>query len=300
MRNIIQLKLFTFIVVLLLDLCKPVFAIEPIKVATSFVIIQDLVEQIGGEYVETFSVVPRGQDSHNFQLRPSDVIRLSQADVLFVNGLHFDEWVDHYIDGLSDDKQKIPVITLSEGMPVQIKHDGHAWLNLQNAEHYTQVIAKTLAELIPERANYFFLRQQQYKVRLAGLYESMNENLSEIPLDKRRIITSHDALTYLAKAFDIQVVAPQGTGHFSKASAKDMAKLIHLVRAEQIKVLFMQELNDSKLLQQVAKETGLSFGDSLFVDTFSDKPTEPQSYYELMHWNISAIIRGLEANITKN
>jgi len=283
------------VLLMLLLLTTSAFA-KPLVVAT-FSILGDMVHQIGDDKVDIKILVGPNEDTHVYEPRPQDAKYLSQADLVVVNGLGFEGWLERLIEA-SGFKGK--VVSASAGIvPLEREVNGkkttdpHAWHSLKNAQIYVDNIAKGLSELLPNESSFFKSRADAFKKSLQNLEAKTHEALKTIPLSKRKVITGHDAFAYLGDEFNIQFYAPQGMSTESEPSAKSVAELINLIKKEKVKAIFVENISNPRLVEQIANESGVQIGGILYSDALSPPGTEADTYLKMMEYNLDAITKAL-------
>lgn len=284
-----------------------------IPVTASFSILGDLVKQVGQSHVQVSTLVGPNGDAHVFQPSPQDSIKLTQSKLFVVNGLGFEGWMDRLVTA---SHYKGKVLTASEGIkPRQLTEaeeeheaeehheeahhhdhgafDPHAWHSIPNTVAYVQNIAKGLSQIDPEHQKEYQQNAQQYIEQLQELDVSLIKKFSAIPTDKRKMITSHDAFGYLSARYHITILAPQGMSTESEASAKDVAAMIKQIRKENIKALFVENISDPRLIQQLSRETGVQPGKELYSDALSASDGPASTYLDMMRYNTRQILSAL-------
>ena len=261
-----------------------------IRVVTSFSILEDLVNKLGGEYVVVANLVDRNQDAHTYQPKPSDAVAIAKADLVVFNGLAFEGWITRLIKNSGyKNKQLIAsdgVNAIQNGEEV----DPHAWQSFNNIRVYIQNITHTLITLRPQHTDEFTQRQQQYLNALNVLENKLLKELADIPQNKRIVVTSHDAFGYLEREFDIRFLAPLGLSIEIEASAQDVANVIDQIREQNVKALFVENINSPRLLERIASETNAVIGGRLYSDALSDVDGPAGTYLKMMQHNINSLI----------
>ncbi len=271
-----------------------------IKVVASFSILGDLVSNVGGELVDVSTIVGPDSDAHAYEPKPQDVKALADANLVVVNGLGFEGWQQRLIDASGYSKK---VVTVSEGitaLPADEHHDHdesksehfdpHAWQDIRHAMAYVSAIARGLCEVDASGCQTYKANALAYTARLDKLSAEIKREFDVIPVDQRIIITSHDAFSYLGKAFDITFLAPEGISAEADAAAGDVAKLIRQIRNEKAKALFVESISDPRLLEQIAQETGLVIGGTLYSDALSGLEGPAATYIDMMRHNTRLLV----------
>jgi zinc/manganese transport system substrate-binding protein len=283
---------------------------DTIKVVATFSILGDLVKNVGGEHVEVTVLVPPDGDAHAYQPTPSDARAVGAAAVMVTNGLGLEGWLSRLM-GATQFKGKLVVastgvkpLTMDEEeeeetpKPAKPKRvsDPHAWQNLANGQIYVDNIMKGLAAADPADAAAFQAAGAAYKQQLAALDAKVREMVAAVPKEKRRVITTHDAFQYYGKAYGVQFLAPLGISTENEPSAGDLAKLERQIKREHIKALFLENVTNSQMIAQIAKDTGGIVGPPLFSDALS-KPDEPAgTYVKMFEHNTATLVEGMKNN----
>jgi ABC-type Zn uptake system ZnuABC Zn-binding protein ZnuA len=272
---------------------------SPVRAVGSFSILSDLIKSVGGDKVQVASIVPADTDSHEFEPSPQDVLTIAQGQVLFLNGLNFEEWLTDLIANAGN--PNLRQVTLSDRLPVlgaggpdpeHAAGNPHLWLDVSNAMAYVMVIRDILGELDPANAPTYDANAAAYLALLQRLDFAIYSEVQTIPVANRKMVTFHDAWPYFAtryglKNFPVHQANPEG-----ELSAQEYAELVDLIRSEGIKVLFGEAGFNPKILQQLARDTGVTFVDGLHGDTLAPSGL-PSTYVGMMQYDISLIVNSL-------
>ncbi len=281
----------------------------PIKAVASFSILGDLVRQVGGDRVAVDVLVGPGSDAHVFQPTPSQARLVGQAQIVFSNGLGFEGWMTRL---LNTARYKGRHVVASQGVkPIQVeeehdhhkpggKHghphddaDPHAWQSVPNAMVYVGNIAKGLCAADAAGCDRYQKNAAAYTAQLRALDADIKSAWTAIPAAQRKVITSHDAFAYYAKAYGVQFLAPQGVNTDSEASAKGVAQLVRQIKKEQIKALFVESIADPRLIAQIGRETGVKPSGELFSDSLSAASGPATDYVAMMRANTTALTQAI-------
>lgn len=254
----------------------------PLHVVASFSILGDMANEVGGSTVKVETLVGPDTDVHTYEPTPADAVKISQADLIIINGLGLEGWLDRLI-AASNTHAKI--ITATTGIkPHKMDEDGkqitdpHAWQNLENGKIYVQNIAAAFEAALPELKNSIHSRAAEYTGKIDHENNEIKEMVASIPEHKRVIITSHDAFGYFGAAYGIKFKAPVGISTEAEPTAKDVARLIRQIKSEGIKTLFLENMVSSRLIDQIAQSTGAKIGGTLYADGLSG-PNGPAPHY---------------------
>jgi zinc/manganese transport system substrate-binding protein len=285
---------------LIFVLSTPAFS-KPL-VVTSFSILRDMVHEIGQDKIEVKSLVGPNQDSHVYEPRPQDGKALGKAALIVVNGFGFEGWIDRLIEASGFQGN---VLVATSGM-TPLKHsthgktttDPHAWHSLTKAQVYVDNIVKGLSELLPEEAAFFKAQGEAYKEALRALEKETHHHLAAIPMEKRKVITGHNAFGYLGEDLGITFFSPMGLSTESEPSAKAVASLIRQIQAEDIHAIFIENISNARMMEQIALETKSQIGGVLYSDALSPPGTEADTYLKMMRFNLSSLAKAMEKNKT--
>jgi len=272
-------------------------AIEPIKIVTSFSILADITRQIGGDRVSVDALVGPEEDAHVFDPAPRDAARISAAKLIIINGLGFEGWIDRLIKASGG----VPrIVTASEGITSHQamiggleRIDPHAWQDVSNIKIYARNITNALIEIDPENGTIYRANLAFYDEELVALDIEIRAAIKAIPLERRKIVTTHDAFGYFARAYGVEMIAPQGMSTEAEPSAKDVAKIIRQVKSEQIPAVFLESVSDPRLAERISDESGAHIGGKLYSDALSKENTPSGTYIGMMKANIRELTKAL-------
>ncbi len=272
----------------------------PVKVVATFTILADMVRQVGGDRVDVTSLVGPDGDAHVYDPIPGDARAVAEADLLVVNGLDMEGWLDRLGDAAG---YKGPVVVASKGVDaLRIAEDGrtvpdpHAWQDLAQGRIYVANIADGLVRVDPAHAADYRANAERYSRTLAELDLWVRAELASVPPDRRRVITSHDAFGYFGRAYGITFLAPEGINTDAEVTARDLARLVLQVRRTRIKAIFLENMSDPRLVQQLAVETGATVGGTLYVDALSPPDGPAPTYVAMFRHNVPMLKAAMLAN----
>lgn len=266
-----------------------------IRVVTSFSVLEDLVKELGGEYVSVVNLVGRNSDAHMYQPKPSDAVAIAKADLVVFNGLGFEGWISRLIKNSGYKNIQLIASDGVDAIRVDEDVDPHAWQSFSNIRIYIQNITRILVTLRPQHASEFTQRKKAYLSNLDALEKHLVENLSKIPKENRIVVTSHDAFGYLGRELNIQFLAPVGLSIEVEPSAKDVAAVINQIRERHVNAIFVENITNSQLLQRIAAETGVAIGGRLYSDALSEEAGPANTYLNMMRHNIESLIAGFNS-----
>ena len=291
-------KFFKLIFLCLLFLVNIASANESsIRVVTSFSILEDLVKELGGQYVNVVNLVDRNSDAHTYQPKPSDAVAIAKADLVIFNGLGFEGWIPRLIKNSGYKNKQIIASKGVDAIKNGKETDPHAWQSFHNIRLYVQNISQMLIQLRPQYSEVLTKRQQKYLDSLNDLEINLKEQLVKIPVSKRIVVTSHDAFGYLGREFKIQFLAPLGLSLEVEASAEDVATIIDQIREQNVKALFVENINNPRLLELISAETNVAIGGRLYSDALSEVEGPAGTYLKMMRHNIESLITVLSTEV---
>lgn len=278
----------------LLLIASPVHAAERLSVVASFSILGDFVRNVGGDRVNLTTLVGADSDVHVYTPAPADAKRVADAKLVIVNGLGLEGWLPRLVQS-SGSKAKI--ITASAGIaPLKLGSgtDPHAWQSVPNAKVYVTDIANALAAADPDDAEVFRAQAKAYLEKLDALDREVRDAIGTIPPERRKVITTHHAFGYFAAEYGVQFVAPLGVSTETEPSARDIAGIIGQIKAERIPALFLENINDDRLIRRIAAETGATVGGTLISDSLTGEKGPAPTYIDMVRHNIKALTSALD------
>jgi zinc/manganese transport system substrate-binding protein len=278
---------------------------EKLKVVATFSILGDVVRNVGGDRVEVTTLVGPNGDAHVYSPTPADGRRLTEAKIVFTNGLKFEGWIDRLVKSSGT---KALAVEAAKGVKPRKEEeaghdhdhghgnfDPHAWQSVGNVKIYVANIRDALIAADADGKAAYEANAAAYLGKLDELDQEIKGLVSRIPADRRRIITSHDAFGYFEAAYGIDFVSPQGVSTDAEASARDVARIIQQIRRQNIKAVFVENVSDPRLMERIAKETGAKIGDRVYSDALSDENGQAGTYIEMMRHNIRAFSAALSS-----
>lgn len=306
-----------------LVLSVPAYAQDKLATVASFSILGDLVKNVGGDRIEVKTLVGPNGDGHVYEPTPADAKAVSAAKILFINGLGFEGWMDRLVQASGS---KATIVNASNGVtPIASEeeeeeeghghakgekhahekhaHEGHdhgendphAFQSIPNAKIYVANIRDGLIAADPAGKEAYEANATAYLAKLDALDGEVRAAIQAIPEKQRKIITSHDAFGYFGKAYGFAFIAPQGISTESEATAKDVARLIRQIKADKVKAVFVENITDRRLIDRIAKETGVVVGGELFSDALSPPDGPAPTYIDMFHHNIRTLSAALSS-----
>ena len=284
-------------------------ATERIKVVATFSVIGDIVANVAGDKVDLVTLVGPAGDTELFKPSLADGKSVAEAKIVFMNDLNdeFEPWLEPLLKQVKFSGAKIVVsrgvktfTSTEERAPrnksVEEEIDQHAWLDPKNGVIYVRNIAAALVKGDPANAADYRARADAYIKELQALDAWAKAEIAALPAAKRRFLSSHDSLQYLAKAYGITLLSINGWTNNSEPSAAELARLAKQVRQERIHALFLDSITDPRAMQQVAKETGASIGGTLYGDALSKPGGDADTYLRMLRHNVATLKAGMMKN----
>ncbi|CAM5761419.1 metal ABC transporter substrate-binding protein [Bosea minatitlanensis] len=286
------------------------FAQEKLPVVASFSVLADFVKQVGGDRVGVTTLVGPDGDAHVYSPTPADAKALAAAKLVVVNGLHFEGWLPRLVKSSGT---KAPLAEATKGITPLAADDDHedhgkaghghahghddphAWQSIANAKVYVANIRDALSAADPAGKAAYEANAAAYLAQLDALEGEVKAAVARIPAERRKAITTHDAFGYFVKAYGIDFIAPQGVSTEAEASAKDVARIIRQVKTQKIPAVFLENVTNPRLVEQIARESGAKVGGKLYSDALSDASGPAGTYIRMMKHNISEIEKALAA-----
>lgn len=270
----------------------------PVNAVASFSILGDMVARVGGDRVALTTIVGPNADTHVYEPTPADAANVSKAQVFFISGLGFEGWMDRLVEATG---YKGPLVVASDGVSSRsMDEDGktitdpHAWQSLSNGLIYVANIAKGLCAVDAEGCATYEANAKTYSDEISALDAQVKAEIAGVPEAKRKVITTHDAFGYFGAAYGVTFEAPEGVSTESEASAADVAKLIEQIRKEGVTALFVENMSDGRLVEQIGRETGVKLGGELYADALSRKDEGAATYLDMFRHNVALLVPAMK------
>lgn len=270
------------------------------RVVTSFTIIADMAREVAGEAAIVESITKPGAEIHGYDPTPKDIVKAQNADLVLWNGMNLELWFEKFFQNVKD----VPGAVLTEGIapmgisegPYTGKPNPHAWMSPSNAVIYVENIRKALVEMDPENEATYNENAAAYVSKIKALDEPVREKLAAIPEDKRWLVSSEGAFSYLCENYGLRQLYLWPINADAQGTPQQVKKVIDAVRENKIPVVFSESTVSDKPARQVARETGARYGGVLYVDSLTDADGPAPTYLKLLETNASTIMKGfLEA-----
>lgn len=279
-------------------LSSPLAMAKTVNAVTSFSILGDIVQEVGGEHVKVTSLVGPDGDPHSFEPSPKDSKAINASDVVFVSGLGLEGWIDRLVTASG---YKGHLVTASEGINSRkMEEDGkqitdpHAWNSMANGVIYATNVMNALIKADPQDADYFRQRGKAYIEQLQKLDSWAKTEFASIPQSKRKVLTSHDAFGYFGQEYHVSFMAPVGFSTESEASASGVASLIKQIKDEKVKTYFIENQTDPRLVKQIAAASGAQPGGELYPEALSGPQGPATTYVKAFKHNVETIVASMK------
>jgi manganese transport system substrate-binding protein len=278
---------------------------EKVEVVATYSIIYDLVQNVGGDKVEVHSMVPIGSNPHEYDPLPEDVLKTTDADVVFYNGLNLEEgnsWFEKLLKTTDKDGKDAPVYRVSEGVEaihleskgLEKEPDPHAWLDINNGIIYVENIRDALIKEDPDNKDYYEKNAEKYISELKELHDETLAELAKIPEEKRVLITSEGAFKYFGEAYNMNTAYVWEINSENQGTPQQIKRLVDFIKQGNVPGLFVETSVDSRSMETVSKETGVPIKGKVFTDSLGKPGEDGDTYKKMMEWNTRTVIEGLQ------
>ncbi len=266
------------------------------RVLTTFTIIQDMAQNVAGDAAVVESITKPGAEIHDYEPTPLDIVKAQSADLVLWNGMGLERWFEKFFGDVGD----VPSAVLSEGVePISIgegpyngKANPHSWMSPANALIYVENIRKTLVELDPENAATYDANAAEYSEQLRAVDEPVRAKLSEIPEERRWLVSSEGAFSYLIRNYGMKELYLWPVNADQEGTPQQVRHVVDLVRKNEIPVVFSESTISDKAMRQVSREAGAEFGGVLYVDSLTGPDGVAPTYLDLLKYNADTIVKG--------
>ncbi len=296
---------------------------KKLKVVTTFSILEDMTRTIAQDQIDLQNIVAANVDMHEYRLTPGDVIKVKDADIIVANGLDFEPWLARLIEASEFKGQLVIASQRTNNLPLdkrqaeeQKKHllehsekrpavssdfgnfdrqgmDPHAWQNIGNARVYIKNIAKALSRADTANEKIYSRNELGLRNELNDLERWASDQFAAIPESRRKMVSTHDALSYFAQTYRIKYYTPVGFDTSIPPSAKDLAGLIETIKSENIRAIFIENMANSRIIDQISKETGVKSGGVMYTDSLNSVQGDGDTYVSMFRHNVKTIVAAM-------
>lgn len=281
------------------DAAHPAEAADKPLVLATFSIIADMARNVAGDAVEIHTLLPADADAHTYDPTPQDIKKIADARLILANGLGFEPWLARLV---KSSRSQAWVVNVSKDVkPIQVaadEPDPHAWQDVSNAKLYVLVIRDALIMALPSQEHTFRHNADDYIRQLDELDSWARNKIAHVPEAQRRAITSHDALGYFAKAYGITFIPAHGVSTGGDLSAKTMASLIEQMRRRKVNTVFLENMGNPKLMEQLARDGNATIGGVLFSDALTASEGAAPTYILMIKHNVDTIVAAIMKNLS--
>ncbi|EJN02755.1 metal ABC transporter substrate-binding protein [Phyllobacterium sp. YR531] len=275
----------------------PASAQDKFKAVTTFTVIADIARNVAGDAAIVESITKPGAEIHNYQPTPGDIQKAQGAQLVLWNGLNLELWFEKFFANLKD----VPGVVVSEGVapmgiaegPYTGKPNPHAWMSPTAALVYVDNIRDAFVKYDPANQETYKANAEAYKTKIKAAIDPIKAELAAIPAEKRWLVSSEGAFSYLARDFDLKELYLWPINADQQGTPQQVRKVIDAVRADKISVVFSESTISADPAKQVARETGANYGGILYVDSLTDADGEVPTYIDLLRVTSSRIAEGL-------
>jgi len=269
---------------------------KPLRVVTTFTVIQDIAQNVAGDAAIVESITKPGAEIHEYRPTPRDIVKAQSADLVIWNGLYLERWFEKFFNNV----ENVPSVVVSDGIdPMGIregaytgKPNPHAWMSPTNAIIYVENIRKAFVKYDPDNAETYNTNAAAYTAKLKAMDVPLRKRLSAIPKEQRYLVTSEGAFSYLARDYGMRELYLWPINADQMGTPRQVRHVIDEVRKHKIPVVFSESTVSDKPARQVAKETGARYGGVLYVDSLSEAGGPVPSFLDLLRVTVATIAKG--------
>ncbi|CAN7550738.1 metal ABC transporter substrate-binding protein [Bosea sp. LjRoot90] len=269
---------------------------KPLRVVTTFTVIQDIAQNVAGSVAIVESITKPGAEIHDYQPTPLDVVKAQSADLVLWNGMNLERWFEKFFDNVKNVKSAVVTdgiapMGIKEG-PYEGKPNPHAWMSTASALIYVENIRKALSEADPANAATYAKNAASYSAEIKAMDGPLRARLDKVPADRRWLVSSEGAFSYLTRDYGWREAYLWPINADEQGTPQQVRRLIDLVRKNKIPAVFSESTISDKAAKQVARETGAKYGGVLYVDSLSDARGAVPTYLKLLEVTVDTIAKG--------
>ncbi|MBL4605089.1 MAG: zinc ABC transporter substrate-binding protein [Flavobacteriaceae bacterium] len=277
-----------------------------LQIVTTTTMITDLVKNIVGDKIEVKGLMGAGVDPHLYKASEGDVSKLFNADIIIYNGIHLEGKLEEVFEKMRYQNKKTTAVAdaidksnLIESEFFASNYDPHIWFDISNWEIITKYLVDQLSEFDSKNAKFYQENGNEYLKKLAELKTTITELIDPLPVEKRILVTAHDAFNYFGKAFQFNVVGLQGLSTATEAGVKDVQKMAAFIMEKNVKAIFIESSVPKRTveaLQEAVRYKGheIVIGGTLYSDALGDYGTIEGTYIGMYKHNVKIIISSLQ------
>jgi manganese/iron transport system substrate-binding protein len=269
---------------------------KPLRVVTTFTVIQDIAQNVAGTAAIVESITKPGAEIHDYQPTPLDVVKAQSADLVLWNGMNLERWFEKFFDNVKNVRSAVVTVGIEpmgikEG-PYEGKPNPHAWMSTASALIYVENIRKALVEADPANAATYAKNAADYSAQIKAMDAPLRARLDKVPAEKRWLVSSEGAFSYLTRDYGWREAYLWPINADEQGTPQQVRRLIDLVRKNKIPAVFSESTISDKAAKQVARETGAKYGGVLYVDSLSDARGAVPTYLKLLEVTVDTIAKG--------
>lgn len=269
---------------------------KPLRVVTTFTILQDIAQNVAGTAAIVESITKPGAEIHDYQPTPLDIVKAQSADLVLWNGMNLERWFEKFFENVKN----VPSAVLTEGIvpigisegPYEGKPNPHAWMSTASALIYVENVRKALAKADPSNAAVYAQNAAAYSAEIKAMDAPLRERLAKVPASQRTLVSSEGAFSYLTRDLGWKEAYLWPINADEQGTPQQVRRLIDLVRKNKIPVVFSESTISDKAAKQVARETKVRYGGVLYVDSLSAANGPVSTYLKLLEVTVETIAKG--------
>ena len=300
MRKASGLQLFLTLAAGILTWSTGVSATPALKVAALSTVLADVARNVGGDRVEVIEIVKPGVDPHEFSPTPGDVQNVAAANLVLISGKGLEGYLAKLESSAGGAPDKYVDVGKAVGGSLQLKEEGrtvedpHWWHSVGNVRKAVGVVRDAFTKADAEDKGFFTESADAYLAKLDALESALKLKIAELPRDKRKLVTSHDAFGYFARDYGFKVYPVEGVSTADEPSSKQIADLIATIKKERVKAVFFENTQNPKVISSITRETGATVGGELYADGLGSTDTDAATYEAMMQHNVNTIVSALK------
>ena len=273
-------------------------AAEPIKVVSFSTITTEIAGKVGGDKVVVTGLVKAGIDPHEYEPKPDDLKQVEQAQLILASGKHMENYTARLKESAAPNAvllqvgDAFPSLTMQEEGETKVVPDPHWWHSISNMKKATRVVQDALTKISPADADVFARNADAYETQLDQLETWVKSKIAELPRDKRKLVTSHDAFQYFARDYGFTIYPVEGVSTEDELSSKKVAELVQTIKDQHVKAVFFENIENPKVLTEITAETGAKVGGELYADGLGEG--DAGTYDGMMRHNVTTIVEALK------
>ena len=277
-----------------------------IQVVATTTMVSDLVRQVGGDKVEVQGLMGPGVDPHLYKALASDITKLQGADVIFYSGLVLEGKMQDVFAKMARTKKHVYPVTeaipqdrLLEPPEFAGHYDPHVWFEVPLWTKCVDVVVHGLSDFAPQHKDYFEKQGKATQAKMQALHQWAVKRASELAMEKRILITSHDAFNYFGRAYGFRVVGLQGISTVEEANMASMVKMVEFIKKNNVKAIFVETSVPQQAIRRISQDAGVGIGGELFSDAMGtpgkiERDYDLGSYEGMIKHNLNSIVDALK------